>query len=36
MNIREKIELEPQHPAILRTIRQYSYMLYPVLRQDAD
>ena len=35
-NIRKKIELDPQHPAILRTVRQYGYMLDPVFRRDAD
>jgi len=28
-NIRKKIELDPLHPAIVRTVRQYGYMLDP-------
>jgi len=35
-NIRKKIELDPRHPVVLRTVRQYGYMLDPGHRQDTD
>jgi DNA-binding response OmpR family regulator len=34
-NIRKKIELDPQNPAIVRTVRRYGYMLDPSSREDA-
>jgi len=34
-NIRKKIELDPLHPAIVRTVRRYGYMLDPSSRDQA-
>ena len=35
-NIRKKIELDPQKPAIVRTVRRYGYMLDPSPHAAAD
>jgi DNA-binding response OmpR family regulator len=34
-NIRRKIELDPQNPVIVRTVRRYGYMLDPKPQADA-